>query len=82
MQEHKLGGEISKYYDIISDLAHPYWLGNRPFYRQSSEGTIESISREYDPEWAAEVKEVLNTVLSWTAKVSSNVLPWGAPCMG
>ncbi len=74
LQEHKLGGEISKYYEKISDLAHPYWLGNRPFYRRSNAGTIEQISREYDGTWTAEIGEDLNTVLSWTAKAASNVM--------
>lgn len=74
LQDHKLGGEISKYYEKISDLAHPYWLGNRPFYRQSNTGTIAQISREYDGEWAVEIGGDLNTLISWTAKAASNVL--------
>jgi hypothetical protein len=74
LQEHKRGGEVSKYYEKISDLAHPYWLGNRPFYRQSRAGTIEKVCREYDEVWAAEIGEDLDTMISWTAKAASNVL--------
>ena len=74
LQSQKLGGEISKFYERLSDLSHPYWLGNRPFYRVSKDGTVETTSSQYDPDWQTEVALDIDSVLAWTAKAGSNVL--------
>ncbi len=66
--------DIRKNYDLLCDVTHPSWLGNRPFYRRSDQGTIARASREYDPSWQAEVDALSTTVLSWSAQATVNVM--------
>ena len=73
LQAHIKAGELSDFYEWISDLAHPYWSGNRPFYRRNMAGTIETVSQHYDNEWTEDAIGRLNAIISWTAKAASNV---------
>jgi hypothetical protein len=74
LKRHELGGEIGVYYELLCDLSHPSWLGNRPFYRLGDQGTIMRTSQEYDPAWLPEAQAILDSTLSWTAHAARNVM--------
>lgn len=73
LNKNPLGSKIEKSYELLCDITHPNWLGNRPFYRRGSKGTIVSVSATYDSEWKQEVQSTIESTLSWTIHAASNV---------
>jgi hypothetical protein len=65
---------LKKSYELLCDVTHPSWLGNRPFYRRNDQGTICRVSQEYDPLWHTEVSDLTATVLSWSAQAIEMVM--------
>lgn len=73
LNKHPLGSGIEKNYELLCDITHPNWLGNRPFYRRGDKGTIVSVSAKYDSEWEQEAQSIIDSTLSWTIHAAINV---------
>lgn len=74
-QIEKLSGEdLKSNYDLLCDLTHPSWFGNRAYWRTSEHGTLSRVSSKYDPEWEVEATLLIDTVLAWTSQAIENAL--------
>ena len=73
LKKHPLGSGLEKTYELLCDLTHPNWLGNRPFYRRGETGTIVGVSKKYDSEWRQEAQSTIASTLSWTVHAAINV---------
>ena len=65
---------LDETYKYLCELTHPNWLGNRPFYRISQDGSLTTVSSEYDEGWCRSTALLLDGVASWSAQATLNVL--------
>lgn len=73
LKKHPLGSGLEETYELLCDITHPNWLGNRPFYRLGEAGTIVGVSKKYDSQWKQEAQSIIDSTLSWTVHAAINV---------